>query len=359
MHYWGERGLRTALFHDLHDQGLDGWQRFLASLELRQPFPAPERLQDVWAVLEPDFGERGFGRPDAIIKLSYRAADASKKRPDVLILFVDTTLLTYLRASQPERRHRRFHRSINGQLELNHRLALALEQFRPDMNADRLEEPGWVLEQPLYATPEPDAPRSTTQDVLLRELADPLGGFPASCYLHLAITSDVKCPWDAVPEEIQPVICEHPGQRVAWHDIVPRLLWTSWQRLERQTHVEGAPACPRFQQTSQTLRLIDRTGRDQESNRMEHVGVSLVRLRGQNSFVYLSWRDGNYRLRDYNGPQRIDLPHDEPLADVLGQVEAEVPVAVDRRAPYHRFEHWHKLTLQAKRLGSLEAAGEG
>ena len=110
------------------------------------------------------------------------------------VLFVEAKLTTYEKASWPEAQRgcKQFNSKINGQLELNHRLGLALQGFHPEVDSS-LAEPEWILDTG-YKTALPGIPRSVKKPAVPELVAGRLAGLSPDCYYHLAITTDDDAP---------------------------------------------------------------------------------------------------------------------------------------------------------------------
>jgi len=124
--WWGERGLVAALFQDLGaGESLDRWRAFLDMITFAGQAPSWGVLRHADVVVEPSFGSSGFGRPDAVALLEF---DAQER----VAIFFEAKLGAYAEAATLPlgRSLEGFNSSINGQLELNHRLAVALELAR-------------------------------------------------------------------------------------------------------------------------------------------------------------------------------------------------------------------------------------
>ena len=144
MYLWGERGLVTAFFLDVSAvPSFERWKRFLDLIELQRQGAA---LAGVWCVVEPEFGRKGFGYLDVVARLTFQGGR-------VAVLLMEAKLKTYRQSSWPSGRRARkqFNSKLNGQIELNHRLALALEGHRGGEDAE-LVEPGWLVGTD-YVTP--------------------------------------------------------------------------------------------------------------------------------------------------------------------------------------------------------------
>ena len=122
---WGERGLVTTFFQDVAAvTDCERWEAFLRDVG----YPLlQQHVTDAWCVIEPDFGNKGFGHPDMAAYLAFDAGDP-------LVLLLEAKLTTYEKSSWPNtrRQERGFNSKINGQIELNHRLAWALTGFDAD-----------------------------------------------------------------------------------------------------------------------------------------------------------------------------------------------------------------------------------
>jgi len=69
---WGERGLVATFLMDLSAvDNLDRCIGFLSRIQFVHSGPGLDwnRVRKVWAVVEPGFGNRGFGSPDAAFRL--------------------------------------------------------------------------------------------------------------------------------------------------------------------------------------------------------------------------------------------------------------------------------------------------
>src|SRR5208337_5054340 len=86
-----------------------------------------------------------------------------------------------------------YNSSLNGQLELNHCLALALSAFSEDQRV--LCEPEWILHSP-YGSERRGRLRCLKNPVVVEELAKPFSGLAFSSYYHLVITTDSSDPLD-------------------------------------------------------------------------------------------------------------------------------------------------------------------
>ena len=142
------------------------------------------KLIGVDAVIEPHFGVKSFGAPDAIAKLDF-AEGASA------VLILEAKLCEYRKAASPPNRRgeRGYNSSLNGQLELNHRLAEALAVY----TVGPLSEEKWVLDTPYGRD---GVQRSVQKSAVLHELALPFGKLAPKQYFQIAVTTDPSNPFD-------------------------------------------------------------------------------------------------------------------------------------------------------------------
>jgi hypothetical protein len=120
---WGERGLVATFFLDLlPSQSHNNLSKFLKEIELANGNRIKFEPQKMWCIIEPNFGNRGFGQPDAIIVFE------NSKQEKIAILFEAKINKNYSQSSN-SRGKKGFNSSINGQLELNYRLTNALNAY--------------------------------------------------------------------------------------------------------------------------------------------------------------------------------------------------------------------------------------
>jgi hypothetical protein len=66
---WGERGLVATFFADLHLwDDAEAFDAFLAIVQIDSPL-FPRRASKMTCIIEPDFGNAGFGHPDAVLRV--------------------------------------------------------------------------------------------------------------------------------------------------------------------------------------------------------------------------------------------------------------------------------------------------
>jgi hypothetical protein len=218
--WWGERGLVGALFHDLSARNsAERWRDFfclIAFSRQQRPLRAVTRAH---VVVEPSFGSQGFGRPDAVALIECNAQER-------FVIFFEAKLGTYAEAARaPDRSRAGFNSSINGQLELNHRLALALEGWT---SRAVLAEQDWILNTPYATTKSRLVKKREVLDMLLA----PFARMPAASYLHVILTADSSNPFeDTNIADYMPKIFLPDTTEDQWAAERGRFGWVGFDRL--------------------------------------------------------------------------------------------------------------------------------
>jgi hypothetical protein len=337
---WGERGLVSSFLLDLRDNPAR-WESFLRRTSLSQ-MRDWSRLSNVWCVVEPNFGNRAFGSPDAVVRVRNGAED--------LVILVEAKLGTCYEESlnRSKRGRTQFNSSLNGQIELNHRLAIALSKFR---NNNRLEEPGWLAAK--YG--EANCPRFLLKPEVLRRLCEPLSGLSTDQYLHLALTSDRSNPYlDSALEALWPEIYDDESlsglHRVGWIGWeMLRELAASWDGRTNPSNV--FLSC--LSLNEDYLRLRDLAAElSMTSPGRSSLGVSMIYARDINpsTYLHLSWRKGSCAIRNYSTG---DVPRvtRHPLAKILPKINDEIGYPWNDHPAISDVETWTSITsdLNSKR----------
>ncbi len=311
---WGERGLVATFFMDLSAvDNLDRWIGFLREIKFVHPGPGLDwtQVQEVWTVVEPGFGSRGFGNPDAAFRLEL--VDGRR-----IVVLLEAKLGCYQEACWlPVRRGRDgFNSRLNGQLELNHCLTLALNKYQ--MGDHRLIDPEWVLQTP-YAAARPRGARRRVNDPSVRQqIVEPLINSGADLFLHVIVTADQHNPLE--DEDVQcwlPEIFVDAQQGNKWVQVMNQFGWTNWRGLWNLAEDWPAPPARFRENLVFNLPNLFPPGAagctDEPPAGMEHGlhpgwppgrparGVSLIFAPTINpqTFLHFSWRRNSCRLRNY------------------------------------------------------------
>ena len=241
-----------------------------------------------------------------------------------------------------------YNSSINGQIELNHRLALALE---------RGEVGGQIVDSGAVA-----ATRYVAHDRVryvkdhgVREMLVPrLGGPGISRYLHLAITSDVANPFAAAPAPgMLPEIIVTADDLDVWTEHCHRFGWISWsglralaERWKAQDFLESYRVNRHYLQAETPVGdgAITPLPPDRPAS-----GVSLVLIPrlDATTALHFSWTPNNCALRNYLRPSADTHPlhpRYRPTAEVLPLIGDKNEKRFGRRRPaYDQMTKWKAL----------------
>jgi hypothetical protein len=264
-------------------------------------------------------------------------------------LILEAKVGDYLSASRLERERKGFNSSINGQVELNHRLSLALARYTA--GAAQLVEPEWVLNCPQYDTPCPDKPRYLLNRLVLERLVNMIGGLSLEQYHHVIVTSDETDPRTTIPEERRPKILLSEAVD-GWDGFVNRLHWTNWNTLFE--HSADWPVNA-FRANYEFLRCNDRRqpAPGLLPDNRAFSGVSLIRLsqaflpQNPPTYLHLSWKGASFRLRDFSGAARRDIHLQHSIITLLENKEDEQQVSQRQNVANYCF--WHERTMIANR----------
>jgi hypothetical protein len=210
FYMWGERGLVASFFADLYLTG----DRF------------PRSVSKATIIIERDFSNKGFGHPDAVIRVDANGEPA--------VIIAQAKRGPYAKACRPrtDRGVRPgFNSSLNGQLELCYALALALEKFDP--SCAQLIEPNWILNT-AYAVERRGNLRRLKNPNVLSDAVAKLAGLPLSNYFFLTLTTDGSNPFS--DHNLAPLFPElrHPafGTQECWDEMKQQFGWINYSALE-------------------------------------------------------------------------------------------------------------------------------
>jgi len=381
---WGERGLVATLLVDLNrSTESQGWEELFKLANLVSPRPV-ERFESVLVVVEPDFANTGFGHPDAILRFNIASAD-----PIVFIL--EAKRLPFAKCSVPasNRGGAGYNSTLNGQLELNHCLALALSEFKPDQQ--ELKEPVWVLHSP-YASERKGQLRSLKNPAVIEEVARSFSGLPFRSYYHVIITSDDLNPFENNDNASMWPELYHPDYSFqnAWPQLRAQFGWTSWEalgqlmgRLEAQHKLDSHPLflrtleknrsnfksglgsvtpASRFEDEEPLIaepatilgaRIPNKTAsREAFSSSVSGTagkgrGVTMIYAPSinPNTFLHFSWLNESCAIRDYSQSPNIMPLEDRSYRTSNVREFIVKKVAIRNREPISNTSYWHETTV--------------
>ena len=380
---WGERGMVAAMLVDLYrGSNARSWQSFLEICGYSSS-PARAGIRSVSAVVEPDFSNQGFGHPDGVVKFEMEDDTCS-------VVILEAKRLAYGKVCVPPviRGGAGYNSFLNGQLELNHCLALALSDHKGE--GLELQEPDWILHSP-YNSDRRGKLRSLKNQAVIEQIARPFAGLPFRSYFHLVITTDTSNPFDnTANQEFWPELYhpDYPFQN-CWKELRPQFGWASWDAVENtmkriasaQNDVEGSIFLPTLEgnrrnfksglgvvSTEESTTVIASTAEDESAKTQIAIPDSVVASRGNRSatmifapslnpgtFLHFSWLNGSCALRDYSNSPNI-MPFEDRSkrkSEVIAKIVKEI--AIRNRKPISDTRYWHETTqnLNKSELTSL------
>ena len=217
---WGERGLVTTFFADLHQLAEpETFNNFLQIVE----FPERTMLNSlspvaIHYIIEPDFANTRFGHPDAVIALDYHDSRA------VIIVEAKRTDLASACAPRSQRGQQGFNSTLNGQLELDYCLAMALSEYHE--GDTELVEAEWMLSSP-YKNERKGTLRRLKNRAVIEDVVSLIEGIPLDQYYFLVITNEEQNPFLRVSDDILPELFkpELSGLRISFTNC-----WSEYRR---------------------------------------------------------------------------------------------------------------------------------
>ena len=379
---WGERGMIATMLIDFSASARDeGWSSFLDAFNFADPSLRNKEVRSALVIVEPDFSNQGFGHPDAILRFDGTAGDST-------VAILEAKRLPYAKCCAPPstRGGAGFNSTLNGQLELNHCLALALSSFTEGQQ--ELVEPEWVLYSP-YRSDRQGKLRALKNRVVIEEVAKPFSGIPIRNIFHLVITLDDHDPFENPENEpLWPEIFhpDYPFQN-CWKQLRVQFAWTSWDKLEaalRRLAGDGKLGAdslflPTFEKNRRNFKAspaaqfeADRPAESEiaveegwgsepskpipftpapTSGRGKR-GATMIYAPSINrrTFLHFSWLDESCAIRDYSQSPNIMPLEDRQRrkADVLSEIKKEV--FIRNRRPISDTKYWYETTTNLNKM---------
>lgn len=208
--FYGERGIVNGLVLDIYDN-LDRLKKILRAISWcgEQSSDWISDIQNVFYLIEPGFGQ--FGQPDLIIIC--QLCNGTHR----FVIIETKTTLYHDSAKQNDKGMdvKGYNSSINGQLSLDYRLTLALQDY--DDNRKAVEEPSPIFEWYKKRLKETrDKPRKVRKRQLIDEIVIPyLKGLKLQNTFFVAMTTDKDTnPLKLVDDNTKPVVLDENGKDV-------------------------------------------------------------------------------------------------------------------------------------------------
>lgn len=362
---WGERGLIATFFADLCQiDSEDVFNEFLSIVDFPKPIEAQAATpKSIDYIIEPDFGNRGFGHPDAVLAAEYDTAARA-------VFIVEAKRVGYARACWPKtkRATRGFNSTLNGQLELDYCLALALSCFK---DGDRqLIEPGWIPSS-RYERGGKGTRRSLKNRAVLDAVVSKLYGAPLERYYYIVIINEEENPLDKVNEVYLPELYKPEGSGVdlsfkdCWPEMRPRFGWLNYQKMH--DFIQANKADMRLDSLFLESFEINRDnmavgrseaamdsspttglGTDSPAPMKTRYGASMIYAPKFNAqtFLYFYRTDKSCSLRDYSTSDETTPKARYPTISEVEQAIVEVFPLPRKRPNYRQVAHWHEVTKE-------------
>jgi hypothetical protein len=375
---WGERGLIATFFADLNQlaepETINNFLQNVAFTETPVISSLPPLA--IHYIIEPDFGTKGFGSPDAVIALEYQDSLA--------VIIVEAKLKDFVSACAPRsqrgQKGSKFNSKLNGQLELDYRLAMALSEYRD--GATELVEPKWVLSSDYNEDNEERKGklRRLKNRAVLEDVVSLIGGIPLDRYYFLVITNDGQNPFPCVSDEYLPELFKPessgriPSFTNGWSEYRRRFGWLNYVKM--RTFIGSIQSrLPQGSLFLQSLSINQRNMKGYSQLRMtepatvtaqqekldvyhlagkklSHSGqaVSLIYAPQINphSFLHFSWKKEGCRLRDYSKSNTEEpLPDRKQTSQVERMIHKEISVPRKTKEKVSVVSFWHQNILEA------------
>jgi len=324
---WGERGLVTTFLLDLSSCCSSNiLPIFLQEIELADKNRIVFAPQKIWCIIEPDFGKKGFGAPDAIIVFENGLEEK-------IVIIFEGKRTTYSKSSKnPSRRGvRGFNSSINGQLELNYRLTLALSEFSPANQT--LNEQPWISKT-RYAKL-----RKLKNLNVIENVVQPIAGLNLDSYYHIILTTDRTNP--LIKNNNLPQLFDK-NDYDKWDSFKSNFGWINYEILKNiaENSFKNGKFLDTFKMNLNNMDFTDVSS-----------GYSIIYTPAINPKVlfHFSWVKESGVLRNYKDkfskPEEI---HEYKTSEIRNKIKKEI-IPEERRRPVTDRGYWYDYIQKLKK----------
>ena len=224
--FYGERGIVNGLVLDIR-KDLELGKVFLKTIDWFGLGETnwTENLEDITFLVEPGFSK--FGQPDLV--LICRLRDGSKRW-----LFIEVKAIPYQASAMKNSKgmsQKGFNSSINGQLSLNYRLAMALERYSGEL---LLEESPETFHQYQKALSDYNkGPRRACKPEFIKGIIGPhFKGLELDKCFFVVLSKDVgPNPMEKESEDLLPLLLNGDGKNT-WGELSRNFGFLSLKRLD-------------------------------------------------------------------------------------------------------------------------------
>lgn len=336
FYMWGERGIVATFLADMHLFATeDDWAAFLNGIAIHKR-SFPRHATSVTAIIEPDFGVRGFAHPDAVLLL-----ETGRKR---IVLVIEAKRKPYARSCGKDRGDKGYNSTLKGQLELDYVLAVSLSNFGAERT--NLTEPDWIAATPYAKGRGEECRAILNNQAVLNAYARKLAGLPLDDYFYVVLTTDIENPLiDPQDDSMLPEIYEasNPNENV-WTTARNQFGWLNYECLTTVAEGLRRPDNPRVNLFAESFafnlpNMSKKIGVTGEQRTKKTVLVYIPDINA-GSYLHCSYQGDTCKLRDYSKSRTT-----EPIADarlttqqVLSKATKVLPAAA---VPYRNVQFWH------------------
>lgn len=332
---WGERGLVATFLLDLSCfQNQSVLSDILKEIELADGKRINFEPKKMRCTIEPDYGNSGFGHPDAIIELE----NVDNKK--IIILFEAKTG-SYKESSKnsSQRANENFNSSINGQLELNYCLSLALSNFYPENHV--LEEPSWILNT-RYNEERCDELRKVSNPNVIEKLVKPFISSDIHSYYHIILTNEDSNP--LTRSYNLPELYDKDNIN-RWKDFKSNFGWVNYAKLKKiaEIYFKKGKFLDTFELNSKNMSYLDDPFYASRGTFIIYAPTVDDKV-----LFHLSWRGETSVLRNYK--DKSSQP--EEICCKTSEIKKEIKIRIipEEIKPISEIEFWYNYIRKLKEL---------
>lgn len=232
FHMCGERGLISSFFLDLSKKPISSLMDFLSNAieSNKQLNLDTDGIEKVAIIIEPDFGKKGFGSPDAIIALRYTTGERK-------VFIIEAKRTSFEKScSNKNRTDKGYNSTLKGQLELNYCLSLSLSNFKQSDNI--LVEPDWIKKTPYYEERKSkpslkEEMRYLKKSNIINDIVFELSGMTMDNYYHIVITKENDNPLKGDKQYHPEIYTEQHYSENQWNKINNQFGWINYEKMKK------------------------------------------------------------------------------------------------------------------------------
>jgi hypothetical protein len=344
---WGERGLVATLFLDLSFLNKDQFvTKFINNCNYDPGFSI-ENIMKINFIIEPGFGSKGFGNPDALINI----ITSNGK----YIFFVEAKTRSYIESAVHsfERGNDKikFNSKINGQIELNHCLAMVLSKYNM---GDEFIEKDWILKSP-YKKERKGELRKIESGHVINKIVKYISGMPLENYFHLIVTTDEKNPLEDIKnEDYLPQIYLSETSGNSWKALRKQFGWINYTKILEISGVIDKRIGYSYFKAAWELNATYRKGNYDALDK--DVAMIYTPEINPKTFLHFSWAGDSCELRDYS--QGIGKPIKDSrftTREVNKKIKIKKEIPEGRSRPnIEQYAEWYQRTKKLNKEYNLE-----